>query len=360
MEILLISNGSIEKDGRLIELAKVCRYIGNTKIICLSNTIRGEYFIDENSRHKYLKFLYKCIFVALKRKKFDILLIDNIPACFAGNIIRLINRPKIIIQDVRELYFIRDVGKIGSVFKIFETITYKYADIILVANRYRAEIMKSRYGIKEEKVIIFENLRVLDEEYNEKEMYKKFNNLFLYKYNVIDSGLISKNRKLEDIILSMKGLESICGLFIAGSGPEEDIYAMKRIISNNKIENVFFLGNLSRKELKYVINHSQIGVVNYGNFNLNNKYCASGKIYEYLYEGIPIICTDNKPLKDFIAEFEVGIATTNFREALIKMINNYEKYKAKVEKYKSKINVEEHNKILYDNIMKRIKIKMSK
>ena len=45
---------------------------------------------------------------------------------------------------------------------------------------------------------------------------------------------------------------------------------------------------------------------------MNNKYCASGKIFEFLYEGIPVVTTTNITLKTVCDEYNICLLYTSF------------------------------------------------
>ena len=80
--------------------------------------------------------------------------------------------------------------------------------------------------------------------------------------------------------------------------------------------------------------------------NLNTKYCASGKIYEYLYEGLPILAYKNIPLKRFIEKYKIGVSGDNFNELINELESNYDKYKKNIERVKNKISELEKENIL--------------
>ena len=64
---------------------------------------------------------------------------------------------------------------------------------------------------------------------------------------------------------------------------------------------------MDQDHLKYFIENSQVGMVTYHQHDLNNKYCASGKIYEFLFEGKPDARTKVvKELKKFCVAEEMG------------------------------------------------------
>ena len=108
-------------------------------------------------------------------------------------------------------------------------------------------------------------------------------------------------------------------------------------------------------ELKYLLSISHIGIVNYGKYDTNNRFCASGKIYEYLFEGIPVVTTENEPLVDFCKNNHVGIADDQYINGIKKILESYEKYIENVSKYKE-YDVMENN----EKLLKKILFRLSK
>ena len=160
MDILLISYGDAEFDGRLRSLIQLFSQIGNLHSITRSQTPPNNLSIVTNV--SYGKFIIKSIRFASKLKKIDWLVLDNRKATIPGLIIKRKFKPNITIQDCRELYLIRETkhfsGKIGC---MFEKIMSKRADIVICANQERAQIMQKEYGLRKQP-LIYENLRKLE------------------------------------------------------------------------------------------------------------------------------------------------------------------------------------------------------
>ena len=105
-------------------------------------------------------------------------------------------------------------------------------------------------------------------------------------------------------------------------------------------------GLLTHTELKYLISQSHIGIVNYGQTDTNSKYCASGKLYEFLYEGIPVVTTSNSPLKRICDEEKIGVVDDRFADGINEVLRNYEFYKERVKAYTERVTVEDNNRKL--------------
>lgn len=76
-----------------------------------------------------------------------------------------------------------------------------------------------------------------------------------------------------------------------------------------------------------------MGISVYHKRNLNNLYCSSGKVYEYVYEGIPVAASDNPPLKHLIDRYRIGACGQDIAEAIEEVKARYGEYKDNVAKF---------------------------
>lgn len=134
-----------------------------------------------------------------------------------------------------------------------------------------------------------------------------------------------------------------------GNNPEEEetIRALSALDTKNEVT---ILGLLTHTELKYLISQSHIGIVNYGQADTNNKYCASGKLFEFLYEGIPVVTTSNPPLKRICEEQKIGVVDDQFADGINEVLRNYVFYKERVKAYTERVTVEDNNRELISEI----------
>ena len=120
------------------------------------------------------------------------------------------------------------------------------------------------------------------------------------------------------------------------------------------MSNVELIGRLTQTELKYLISKCQIGIVNYGQYDTNNKYCASGKIYEFIYEGLPVVTTTNPTLKKLCDQEKIGYADDKYAEGINRIIENYNEYKMNVKRFASNNTIYDNDKKLINQIRERL------
>ncbi len=351
MEILLISYGDIEYDGRLRGLISVFSEIGQVHAFTRGSNPLNDY--SEICNVFYPRFIIKSVGYAKRIGRIDLLVLDNRKATIPGMIIQKKIHPTTTIQDCRELYLINEVKHfIGKVGCLFEMMMLKKADIVICANQERAKIMKKEYGLNKEP-ITYENLRQLQYE-SDSAFEAAKNRLISYlhegEYRVISSSGCSLNRTNDVLVKSMSRVEKPCRLFLVGDSSEKEVASIKSIINDYNLSNVEILGQLNQTELKFLISQSHIGIVNYGQYDTNNRLCASGKLYEFLYEGIPVVTTSNPPLRSICESYRIGIADDAYYDGINRIISNYQEYKENVRSFIQNNTIEDNDRRLIQSL----------
>ncbi len=375
MKILYLAYTILENDGRTKELLNVMKKIGNVTLVSCVRT--KTYEVEGLEKHfklsldgnkqilnsgSYMKFV-KLVSNALKEQKdIDILFLDNFFVSPIGFWILIAHKPKFIIVDSRELYTVRErKGLLKKVFALFEQAMIRKADVVIAANEFRAQFMKKYYKLRREP-LVFENIRKLDCENIDESIQKKYSEIISKangKTKVLSTGGYDVERGTDRLVRAMKELDNFF-LFVVGGGPEKDERILKSIVQEEHIRNVYFLSEkLLPEELAYFVKNCDIGVVNYHSKDLNNKFCASGKIYEFLFCGKPVITTENLPLIEMCQRYGIGEADNDFASGLLNIARNYERYVQNVINLVQDISVEKNNNKLAENIEYRIKAKLS-
>ena len=285
---LLVSFGIRETDGRLLEIEKVMAELGPYDEICMAKTqkeclgknllhITGEYLSVSN----YWRFI-KLSITLLRRTKYKMVFIDNFFAAPVGLFIKKYYPKIIILQDCREFYNIKDIRSIvGKVLVRAEAKLIKKADVVITTNEERAVLTKKKFDLKC-KPIVYENIRFFDtsNNCNLSTCLEKFDSS---KCNVISTGGVSAVRGTLDLIKAFSYLDNKYMLYIFGGGTKEDIEKAKECIDHCGLRNrVKLMNKVPLPILKEYVDQSDIGVVHYHKNDLNNLYCASGKVYEFI------------------------------------------------------------------------------
>jgi len=353
---ILISYYDYDYDGRLRALISIFSQIGE-----LYSITRGSKPINSNClicNDVYFKFILKAIKYGRKIGHADLLVIDNRKAIIPGFLLRWICKPSIIIQDCRELYLIQDVkhlkGKIGC---IFEKYSIKNTDIIISANIERAQIMKDAYCL-EELPLVFENVRQLQytSEEEKQAAETRLKDLIIDgEVRILSSSGCNISRMNDVLVKNISKVQHRCRLFLVGNCIDNEKKILEEIVKKNNLSNVELIGLLNQNELKYLIDNSHIGIVNYNQKDTNNKYCASGKLYEFIYERIPVVCTTNPPLFNLCKKEGFGISDDDYYLAINEIISHYDLYKEKAIAFSSAHKIEDYEHSFIELLKEKIR-----
>lgn len=354
MNILMISCGNADYDGRLRELVKVCRELGNVR--CYSYGSRklfdGHRIFGEDVG--YLQFI-RSVSKEAKTYDTDVVFVDNRKASIPALIVNKKKKAK-LVQDCRELYEISKVKGISSkIGCIAERMCAKKADVLICANAFRGDHMVSDWGTK--RPIVYENLRKL--EYSDDCLDKAENMIDpLIKegeFRIISTSGCSVDRTNDVLVKNINKINGNVRVFLVGKSEKNDVDEIGNIIKDRELEDkVVILGQLNQTELKYLINKSHLGVVNYNQKDLNNRYCASGKIYEFIYEGIPVITTTNPPLKEMCDKYGIGESDDAYFVGINRIIHNYDNYRTSVELFVKEHSINDNNRDLLINLKREL------
>ncbi len=362
MNILFLSIYG-KNDTRTRAFIRILRRIGTT--ICVSastdeNTADVDSPDDIEINYGGIRDIGKFIktaYTAKKRfKQVDLLFLDNrmaaIPFFLFGKACRF------VIQDAREFYSFKEVkhlvGKIGCV---LEKRSLKKADMVICANQQRAELMKERFKLREIPYV-FENIfpSDYDDTFDLNKAKNAFDHLFTPdKMNFISSAGCQIERTTDKLVIAAKEFEDKINLILVGGSSKKDVDTIKGIIAEKHITNITILNQVDTNTLKYLMGKSDVGVVIYGKHDENNRYCASGKIYEYLNEQLPMVASGNEPLVDFMNRTHTGIASDDYAGAIQTMLDHFPEYKANARKFYETFDPDSGKKQLESEIVNRLK-----
>lgn len=310
---LLISNNSWKNDFRLHQIFLVLSKISDVKTIVPDSP----HEVNSNKK-KYSKITI--LFSAGGILKY-------IYYCFKKN-------PEVKIYYVRELLPERkNLNIMLYLFQYLEYFACKISDLVVTGNDERKEIIQSIYNIDPNKIFVWLNMRKLEESKKYNSMIPQFKEKYreiLAKKIVLFTSGYSLWRETDKMILQKKHLTDefvfvVVGGNMLSKSSIDEFQIISNLIKENHIEDVYFFEKVDQDELLFIIRNSYIGCVHYNQLNLNNKFCSSGKIYEFLFEGIPVVTTTNPPLKQILnREQLIGVADDNISSA-IKLIDETHK-----------------------------------
>lgn len=357
MKALYVSLSILNHDGRQRELLEVLSSFSNIDIIAPSLAYkpgpeRGGHGLKIKTREdrSSLMFYLKLVFYALRMSftnSYDFIFIDDYQSSLVGLVLKLFNRKAVFVVDCREFYYGRTMPGLGRWLLRGEKIIIKKADVIIAANKYRANLMRILYGVK--MPLIFENIRALEGVDSKIKGRDSKGNIRL-----VSTGGCSIERgtlKLVEAVGNKDGIE----LLIVGEGGRKDQEAVNRKIVECNYENVKVVNRVPFEKLCEILSDCDGGVIEYHLNDLNNYFCASGKIYEYLSLGIPVLTTPNPPLVDFVEKNKCGVSGDDWSEVIRCFLEEYERWKAGALKFKPKIDIIENRRIFSNELSGKVR-----
>lgn len=360
-KILFAVYDNYTHDERAMETIRALKKIGKLIVVSYeknNNDSEIKSVITGNGKRKYLSYK-KELKKAYTNHKPDVVFLHDYYNAFFIKWLKKHNQKVVIGYDSSELYI--DRGNYKSINGIKQKLLIKQelknlnkADFIIAANIERAQIMKKAYNLNEIPAII-DNVHKICDEIDYKICEEKYGKLFEKNVNaVLYCGGISEARCTFKLVEAIEELGKNYKLIIAGQSTNENRERLSKIYEKSKTKNFTYIGYISRSELKYLLQKSKISISAFDMNNVNNKYCASGKIYESIFENTPILTSENPPLKRICDEYKIGISTHNFKNGIIEIVNNYDYYVNNVIKYKNSLNYKDRSKMIENKIRKLI------
>lgn len=323
-------------EARAPELIEILKLLGVTEISLVTyerpcNLPEVNVHLSKKDKLKFFHFVHESIKWIRKEKPDLVLLHDNASAPILAYLVKRHFKGR-IIYDSSELYIDKLKAKsmkylIARIRPYCEKKYLKHADVVIAANEERAEIMQEYFSLRE-KPLVLDNIHKIEDEYNENDCRKKYS-----KYSDSDSflavygGGVSVDRRTNELADTVAKLGKDYSLLIAGLGDETEIEKLNDLIKKNESSNVHYLGRLPRAEWRYLTTIAKCSISLFAQDTPNNKYCASGKFYESLLEGTPVIASTNPPLANACKKYGFGVSSNDLAGSLIEMKKNYIRYK---------------------------------
>ena len=279
---------------------------------------------------RYLHFYRKAIETIRAERPDLVLLHDDFTAPilrwlvkhrYAGKI--LFDESELYIDEKRKIKGLKDLG-----FRFLPYCERKYlkrVDALMAANRERAEIMVGLYGLSMTPIVL-ENMRPLQTTPDAAACAKKYDALFRPDaLNVLYGGGVRRQRRTLELAQAVRDLGPDFNLIVAGKGDPADVWALEEMAA--AAHNIHYVGQVPRADWKYLLTRADVCVSIYAQDTPNNKFCASGRFYEGLLEGVPALATTNPPLLRACEEHGFGVADEDLKAGLMKLRANYAFYR---------------------------------
>lgn len=353
----------IDTNGRSQQMLRCCEILGKTTLItfhrpesfCLSNDT--DVIVSGHGKRRYMDFLRAAKAEIAAIKPSIVFLHDN----YCAPLIPFIRRKcpsAFVVYDSSELYIDKKPGGIiDTIAYIIQRQENKYiskADFVIAANIERARIMHKYFRLKIEPYV-FENVRRITESVNQTECDIKFGQFLQRdKFIIFYAGGISKTRRTYDLITAVKQLGEQYVLLLAGKKEMNEQHLFEMAMNASSVDNVHYLGYIKRSEMKYLFNKVDVSVSVFLQDTINNINCASGKFYESVFEGCPVLTSTNPPLQRLCEIYHLGISTDDFQSGILEMQNKIEYYRDKAKEFAKSIDLDDSIHKLSQDISDRL------
>jgi len=216
-----------------------------------------------------------------------------------------------LIYDAHEL-IIPESGKRLSLrdrlWYFFEHWVVPRADLVIAANEERARLMAEHYHLSYTPEFM---RNIPSQQHNNSGENRLFTTYpALMKRNadkqfILYQGHMSLSRGIGRFVESIAHLPARFRLVLAGGGPDREdigVLANRLGLSGRVIQ----LGLIPNRDLPFVTQACDIGIVAYPFSGLNNIYCSPNKVFEYAQAGLPMIATNQPPLKAMVERYQLG------------------------------------------------------
>ena len=233
-----------------------------------------------------------------------------------------------IIYDMWEFYTLKEhkklTSRLGTLVEIF---VLKRVNKVIVCNAHRKTLIRRYYGIENADVI--ENIRALPyEEISDVNLKEKYlSHISWSAVNFVITNGFSSERGDTNLIEAFANQYNYSLTFIGRSTAADEVL-LEELISKKGLSNIYKVNTIPYAILAGVVKFFDFGVVNYSLRNLNNKYCASGKVYEFMFLGLPVLTSSNPSLKQVTDHYHCGESTNELSTGISRLVTNCTKHQS--------------------------------
>lgn len=361
-KIVFVAYHDYKTEARTQDILKCAMNLGETVFVSFSKADCGCQSVQTGEgKRDYFKFIKGAKQTILQEKPDVVILHDD----FCMPLLLWIKRKwkdLFVVYDSSELYI--DYKPKWHMPKTifawcFVQLERRYlnkADMVIAANEERSKMMQKEYALKE-MPYVFENIHRIDDPIDTATCDSRYGQYFKNPkdFVIIYAGGIAEDRKTYELVKAVGKLESKFKLIVAGVAQPQEQIKFKRLAKQIGEDRINYIGFVDRATLKYLFQKGKASVSAFKKDCINNTYCASGKVFESLFEGTPIIATENPPLKRLCEVEKIGVANDDFEKAILELEHHYAEYVEYVKTFCECIDYEERIRSLALQIENHLK-----
>tara|TARA_B100001989_G_C24538739_1_gene466196 strand:- start:1230 stop:2384 length:1155 start_codon:yes stop_codon:yes gene_type:complete len=286
--------------------------------------------------------------------------------CLATLIISRLFRLK-TIYDAHELILPEKKFKLNFAnFLLYNSEKFSLSkfDILISANKERAEVMKIHFNLKHLPLSIRNITQSTIGTVSKKYIKEKYINFVIKKEQkyIVYSGYFALERGLKFFVNLLNFLPRNISLVLIGSGPAQKFINYLKLSEPDLYKRINIINKIPNSHLQDVLSLFDIGLVYYSNININNILCSPNKVYEYAHAGLPIISTGQETLIKLIDGYKIGRTCKQkekekslyeFSENILEVLENRNYYKFKLKEFTEKHEFHYEQKKLIDAVLQK-------
>ncbi len=274
----------------------------------------------------------------IKDERPDIVYCHDYYSALLAYYLIVVSYPVKIVYDAHELIIPEEGIKDRrlSFFRWFEQRIVKRVNLLICASSERGQLMRKYYGLTNQPLTI-PNVSQLSIQKSE-EVNRIMDNLSSFfsqcMPTIVYAGVVTKGRGLDMLVDAVIDLSPKYKLLVVGDGNARQ--ELEQRLDGKEGVKYAFTGKVPYYALGSLLSYCDLGYVYYPNNSLNNRYCASNKVYEYSSILLPMVGNDNPTLKKELEFYGIGIASDNVSEAIEDIMKDQETYKNNCRSYNEK------------------------
>lgn len=224
-----------------------------------------------------------------------------------------------VVYDAHELIIPEPQYPLGRkarlIYKL-EKYAIRHSDCLICAKEERGQAMKEHYNLQTTPYVIRNISQLSINETALPEEMKVALEAFFKEpgITVVYAGAVMKKRRIDEIVQAVMKFPDKYKLLIVGDGDQlDELKGMTSGVSNLKS---LMTGKVPYSALGYILSKCDIGFIYYPNTTINNRLCASNKLYEYASVNLPILANNNLTVQKEVEKYNIGVVTDDFEQGL--------------------------------------------
>ncbi len=212
-----------------------------------------------------------------------------------------------IVFDAHELFPESQDGARKAAWSLIEKMIVRRCHAFIQPERHRRAYFAKKHGLKEGDIALIENFPSGRYAFSGRDRLRERFGIPRRTRILLYTGVLGPGREIESMIRATALLDDRFALVLLGpafKGYEKDLEALVGKLGLGG--RVFFHPPIPNVEMLDHIAAGDIGLVFYRNSSLNNYWCASNKLYEFIYCGKPVITNDHPGLLEVVAGNRLG------------------------------------------------------